>query len=259
MASWQAKHRDPLFDQTTQAALERRGKELLGAGLILLALLVGMMLGSWSADDPSFLSATDAPAQNMLGSFGAYIAAPLMMIAGYGSWMLVTAAAVWGLRLMLHKGEERLMRGIFTPIAVALVSIYCSTLTPGPEWQQNYGMGGHFGDMIMGAFLNLLPMKAQLGIRLAALIVAVATVSAGAFVLGFSKAELTALKTRFFRGLATALHVTMRAVDAGGALVQRLRKPAPLTTVSPASNQAPPVRVPPPSPSSWKRRCPSPS
>ncbi|WP_304619993.1 DNA translocase FtsK [Paracoccus sediminilitoris] len=225
MASWQAKHRDPLFDQTTQAALERRGKELLGAGLILLALLVGMMLGSWSADDPSFLSATDAPAQNMLGSFGAYIAAPLMMIAGYGSWMLVTAAAVWGLRLMLHKGEERLMRGIFTPIAVALVSIYCSTLTPGPEWQQNYGMGGHFGDMIMGAFLNLLPMKAQLGIRLAALIVAVATVSAGAFVLGFSKAELTALKTRFFRGLATALHVTMRAVDAGGALVQRLRKP----------------------------------
>ena len=25
MASWQAKHRDPLFDQSTQAALERRG------------------------------------------------------------------------------------------------------------------------------------------------------------------------------------------------------------------------------------------
>ncbi|WP_378948101.1 DNA translocase FtsK [Paracoccus sp. R86501] len=225
MASWQAKHRDPLFDQTTQAALERRGKELLGAGLILLALLVGMMLGSWSADDPSFLSATDAPAQNMLGSFGAYIAAPLMMIAGYGSWMLVTAAAVWGLRLMLHKGEERLMRGIFTPIAVALVSIYCSTLTPGPEWQQNYGMGGHFGDMIMGAFLNLLPMKAQLGIRLAALIVAVATVSAGAFVLGFSKAELTALRSRFFRGLATALHLSVRAIDGGAALIQRLRQP----------------------------------
>ena len=35
MASWQAKHRDPLFDQTTQAALERRGKELAGAGLIV--------------------------------------------------------------------------------------------------------------------------------------------------------------------------------------------------------------------------------
>jgi len=225
MASWQAKNRDPLFDQTTQAALERRGKELLGAGLILLALLIGMMLGSWSADDPSFLSATDAPAQNMLGSLGAYIAAPLMMIAGYGAWMLVTAGVVWGLRLMLHKGEERLMRGLFTPIAVALVSVYCSTLTPDAAWQQNYGMGGHFGDMIMGAFLSLLPMKAQFGIRFAALIVAVATVSTAAFVLGFSKAELLALKSRFFRGLATALHLSLRAYDGGHAFVQRLRQP----------------------------------
>ena len=40
MASWQAKHRDPLFDQNTQAALERRGKELVGAGLVGLAAMV---------------------------------------------------------------------------------------------------------------------------------------------------------------------------------------------------------------------------
>ena len=40
MASWQAKHRDPLFDQTTQAALERRGKELAGAGLIVAGVVL---------------------------------------------------------------------------------------------------------------------------------------------------------------------------------------------------------------------------
>lgn len=84
MASWQAGKRDPLFDQSTQAALERRGKELLGGVLIILGVVISMMLGSWSAEDPSFLSATDAPAQNMLGSFGAYVASPLMMIAGKG-------------------------------------------------------------------------------------------------------------------------------------------------------------------------------
>jgi len=178
MASWQAKHRDPLFDQSTQAALERRGKEAIGAGLIVLGILIAMMLGSWSPDDPSFGSATDAPAQNMLGGIGAMIASALIMIAGMGAWMLVVAAWVWGLRMMLHKGEERLMRGIFTPIAVALVSIYASTLIPGPEWQQNYGLGGHFGDMVMGAMLNLLPMKAQLGIRLSGLLVAAATLAA---------------------------------------------------------------------------------
>nr|WP_111301527.1 DNA translocase FtsK [Paracoccus saliphilus] len=224
MASWQAKHRDPLFDQNTQAALERRGKELLGAGLILVGVLVSMMLGSWSSDDPSFLSATDAPAENMLGSFGAYIASPLMMIAGYGSWMLVVAAWVWGLRLMLHRGEERLMRGIFTPLAVALVSVYASTMMPGPEWQQTYGLGGHFGDMIMGAMLNLLPLKAQLGIRIAALLVAVAVLAVGAFVLGFSRDELVGLWRRFTGGLSTALHLSLLGADGAARLSQRLRK-----------------------------------
>ena len=112
MASWQAKHRDPLFDQSTQAALERRGKELLGAGLVVIGIIVALMLSSWSPEDPSFLSATDEPAQNILGSFGAYAASPLMMIAGYGSWMLVVAALVWGLRFMLHRGRRRRRRAL---------------------------------------------------------------------------------------------------------------------------------------------------
>ena len=64
MASWQAKHRDPLFDQSTQAALERRGKELLGAGLVILGVLIAMMLLIYSPDDPRFMSATDQPAHN---------------------------------------------------------------------------------------------------------------------------------------------------------------------------------------------------
>ena len=104
MASWQAKQRDPLFDQNTQAALERRGKELVGAGLVLLAVVLAVLLYSWSPDDPSFLAATDQPPVNLLGRFGAYLAAPLMMIAGYGAWGLALGALVWGLRLMLHRG-----------------------------------------------------------------------------------------------------------------------------------------------------------
>ncbi|MTE00109.1 DNA translocase FtsK [Paracoccus sp. YIM 132242] len=215
MASWQAKHRDPLFDQSTQAALERRGKELLGAGLIVIGIVIATMLGSWSAEDPSFLSATDEPAQNMLGSFGAYVASPLMMIAGYGSWMLVVAAGVWGLRFMLHRGEDRVVRGLFTPIAVALASVYCSTLVPGAGWEQTYGLGGHFGDMIMGALLNLLPVKAQIGIRVAGLVVAGGTLAMAAFVLGFERSELRGLWQRFVIGLLTALDLGMRAAGQG--------------------------------------------
>ncbi|MDB6178918.1 DNA translocase FtsK 4TM domain-containing protein [Paracoccus sp. Z330] len=218
MASWQAKRRDPLFDQNTQAALERRGKELAGAGLIILGIVIAMMLGSWSADDPSFLSATDMPAQNMLGSFGAYVASPMMMIAGYGSWMLVVGLVVWGLRLLLHKGEERLMRGIFTPMAIALASVYCSTLSPASDWQQNYGLGGHFGDMVMGAMLSILPVKAQIGIRFAALIVAAGTLAISVFVLGFDRAETRAIWRRFLIGLVSAYDMALRLAGKGADL-----------------------------------------
>ena len=127
MASWQARHRDPLFDQSTQAALERRGKELLGAALVTLGVAVAMMLASYSPDDPGFMSATDQPAANWLGGFGAYVASALVMIAGHGAWGLVAGAFAWGLRLMLHRGEERLMRAIFVPLWAALLSVHATS------------------------------------------------------------------------------------------------------------------------------------
>ncbi|MFD1880421.1 DNA translocase FtsK [Paracoccus pacificus] len=215
MASWQAKHRDPLFDQSTQAALERRGKELLGAGLIVLGVLIAMMLGSWSPDDPSFLAATDEPAENLLGRMGAYIASPLMMIAGIGSWMLAVGAVVWGLRFMLHRGEDRVMRAVFLPIAVAILSIYATSMTPPQDWVQSYGLGGHFGDMVMGAMLSILPVKASIGIKFLALLMAVASVVATAIVLGFSKAELGRATIWLADGFATARRVAMIVLGRG--------------------------------------------
>ena len=177
MASWQAKHRDPLFDQSTQAALERRGKELLGAGLVILGVLIAMMLLSYSPDDPSFMSATDQPAQNYLGGFGAYVASALFMIAGYGTWVLVLGAVVWGLRLMLHRGEERLMRAIFLPIGMVLVSVYATSMAPPAGWTQSFGLGGHLGDMLMGAMLSAMPMRASIAIKFLALLTAAGAVA----------------------------------------------------------------------------------
>ena len=183
MASWQAKHRDPLFDQSTQAALERRGKELIGAALVALGVVIAMMLASYSPDDPSFQSATDQQAQNLLGGIGAYISSALFMITGYGSFMLAVGAIVWGLRLMIHRGEDRLVRGLFLPIAMVLASIYATSMPPPPGWTENFGLGGHLGDMLMGAMLGLMPLKAAVAIKVLALVVAVGGVAFSAFVL----------------------------------------------------------------------------
>ncbi len=212
MASWQAKHRDPLFDQSTQAALERRGKELLGAAFIVLGLAIALMLFSYSPDDPSIMSATDQPATNILGRFGAYVASALFMIAGYGSYVLSAGAIVWGLRLMLHRGEERLIRGIFLPLAMVLVSIYATSMTPPPGWRQSFGLGGHLGDMLMGALLSALPVKASIGIKVMALIIAAASIAFGAFVFGFSKAEVQRIATYLRDGLLTARVIAWRFI-----------------------------------------------
>ncbi len=218
MASWQAKHRDPLFDQNTQAALERRGKELLGAGLVVLGVLIAMMLISYSPDDPSFMSATDQPAENYLGRPGAYIASALFMITGYGTWALVLGAVVWGLRLMLHRGEERIMRGIFLPIAVVLVSVYATSMAPPAGWTQSFGLGGHLGDMLMGGMLSAMPIRASIAIKVLALLTAIGAVAFLAFVLGFDRKELTAIRSFLLTGLATARIMTLQLMNRGAQL-----------------------------------------
>ncbi len=88
MASYSARRRDPLFDSATQATLERRGKELLGFAFIAMGLAIAALLATYVPEDPSWLTATDAPAANMLGRLGASIASPLYIIAGMGSWGL---------------------------------------------------------------------------------------------------------------------------------------------------------------------------
>ena len=78
MASYQARQRDPLLDQNMQAMLERRGRELLGLVLLGVAFLFVLMLWSYSPDDPGWMVATDEPAKNILGRFGAALSSCLL-------------------------------------------------------------------------------------------------------------------------------------------------------------------------------------
>ncbi|UWQ14490.1 DNA translocase FtsK 4TM domain-containing protein [Aliiroseovarius sp. M344] len=189
--AYQAKQRDPIFDSNTQAVIERRGKELLGLGLIALGVIVALILGSYTPEDPGWMSATDAPAQNALGRIGAFIASPLAVIAGLGAWSLSLILAVWGLRLTFHIGQDRVMgRLIFAPIAVALCSIYASTLVPGAGWTHSFGLGGLFGDTVLGALLAGLPVGAGLGLKIMSVVSAIAALGAVLFVVGIDRFEI---------------------------------------------------------------------
>ncbi|KPD12111.1 DNA translocase FtsK 4TM domain-containing protein [Phaeobacter sp. 11ANDIMAR09] len=191
--AFQTRSRDPLLDSSMQAAIEKRGKELIGIFLIGLGLLVAAMVGSYTPDDPNWMVSTDAAVQNWLGRPGASIAAPLFMIVGWAAWSLALMPLAWGLRFLLHSGEDRVLgRIIFAPVLLAVASVYAATLVPGAAWKitHSFGLGGLFGDTVMGALLTLLPVSSHFAVKLMSLLMAVGMLALGVFVAGFSRAEI---------------------------------------------------------------------
>jgi S-DNA-T family DNA segregation ATPase FtsK/SpoIIIE len=192
--AYQARGRDPLFDSNMQAAIEKRGKELAGLVLMALGAMAAAMIYSYSPADPSWLSATDAPVQNWLGRPGASIAAPLFMIVGWASWGLALVLLVWGARFALHKGEERALTClIFAPIWVALAAVYAAGVPESAVWTHSFGLGGLFGDMMMGSILTVLPLGTTLALKLMMVLLGGIVLVMGAFVLGFTRTELSRL------------------------------------------------------------------
>ncbi|CUH50469.1 DNA translocase FtsK [Ruegeria atlantica] len=212
MASYNARNRDPLLDSTTQAAIERRSKELIGIALILLGLASAAMIWSYTPDDPNWMVSTDAPVQNWMGRIGASIAAPLFMIVGWGSWSIALVVIGWGIRFAGHFGEERAVaRLIFAPIWIAIVSVYAATLVPGEAWRttHSFGLGGLFGDTVMGALLTLLPISSHFMVKLMSLAMAAGMLVLGTFVLGFTKADVRKGTCAFLLGLVMSYDMLM--------------------------------------------------
>ena len=200
MAYPSARVRPPIFDSALQAALERRAVEFLGLGLLALSGLTAMMFTSYAPEDPSWLSASDAPVQNILGSFGAMIAAPIMLIFGLSAWSLVAIQAVWGLRCLLHRGAHRALgRLIFAPFGVAVFAIYAAGLVPPAIWGNNFGLGGLFGDTVLKTLLRLSPLPAQPTLTYTSFATGITLVLIGLYCLGVSKREL-GYALRFLRG-----------------------------------------------------------
>lgn len=216
--AYQTRGRDPLLDTNMAEAVEKRGKELIGIALIIVGLMAAAMIGSYTPDDPNWMISTDAQVQNWLGKSGASIAAPLFMIVGWGAWGIAAVLLVWGARFALHWGEDRAIgRLIFAPIAVALGSIYGATLEPGQIWLQthSFGLGGLFGDTVMGAILTILPLGSVFAIKLMSLLMGIGIVALGAFVLGFTKLELKRLCRFLMVGLIMVYAGLMTLIGKG--------------------------------------------
>ncbi len=218
MASY-SRGRDPLFDSTTQAALEKRSRELLGLALIGLGILCAVVFGSYSANDPSWMTATDAPIQNWLGRPGATLAAPAMMIMGKGLWVLPVLLGAWGLRFVFHYGEERALgRVFFAPLAMISASLYAATLAPTGEWAPNFGLGGLFGDTVLGIVLTILPLGTTLAVKLLSLVLAICTLGLMFAALGFIREEMRTGARFIFIGTVMLYALILRVLGVGASV-----------------------------------------
>ena len=105
-----------------------------------------------------------------LGGCGAAVASTLIIIAGKGAWSIPVVLAAWGLRFAAHRGADRAVsRVVFAVIAIAMTSVYAATLVPSASWSHSFGLGGLFGDTVLGALLGIVAGGAVLGLKLVSL------------------------------------------------------------------------------------------
>ncbi|MBT6436424.1 MAG: DNA translocase FtsK [Rhodobacteraceae bacterium] len=159
---------------------------MIGVSLFLFTLLL-----TYNADDSSWLSSSSKSPKNIMGQFGASTASLLFMIVGLSSWIIPSLLTAWGLRFLLHIGSNRALgRLVFSPIAVALICIFASSNPIPAEWSNPFGLGGLFGDMVLGSIINIFSIKSLVGINLLSLTLFILSATATFFVFGFNGFEL---------------------------------------------------------------------
>jgi DNA segregation ATPase FtsK/SpoIIIE, S-DNA-T family len=184
------RRRAPLIESDTEAALRRRGTELVGLILIGLGALAFAVIWTYSSDDPSLFSATDAPPRNALGLVGASIADPLHRALGWAAYGLPAALWAWGLRFVLHAGETRAAkRSLMLPVALLAAAAFAATHVPLGGWQHDYGLGGLLGDAVLSNVLRLMPLDVSSGLKVATLVFGLGFLVSAGHVLGITRPE----------------------------------------------------------------------
>src|SRR5262247_1232261 len=128
----------------------RRIRECSGLFLIALAVMMGLALATWSVKDPSLSHATSAPVRNMLGIPGAVAADLLMQLVGTAAIAIVLPIAIWGWRLILHRGldRERLRLALWLA-GIVFAAAFASCLPTTARWPLPTGLGGVIGDAVL--------------------------------------------------------------------------------------------------------------
>ena len=196
-----------LIPEKSANFLKEKFKQFLGLFLFGLSLSLIIILLSYDPTDPSFRSATSTSAKNIFGSIGSYIADPLHLAVGFSAYVLPLLFFVWGWRFFFKKATQNIVnRTIFTPITIAISSMFCAA-HPAPEsWNFAYGLGGVFGDNALSLILELKIIEINIWLKVTTIGLAVSTVTLLSHTLGMTLIEFNKIIRSFIYGLWSSFY-----------------------------------------------------
>jgi S-DNA-T family DNA segregation ATPase FtsK/SpoIIIE len=195
--AYNSRTRDPLLEAQMQATIRKRGIEVAGFVLILLAIACTIALITHSPNDPNFLNSTSGEIQNKMGVLGASFAGTFMLAIGWATWTFPMAFLAWGIRLLFHRNDHLLLRrGIFMPLFAAFAAVFMATNVTPAGWPFSFSLGGFSGDAILEMLLDFNPIDLNIWVKVLSLMLGVITIWFGLFSLGFTWAEVRSILLR---------------------------------------------------------------
>ena len=168
-----------------------RGGVVAAAGLALIAAFA-----TWSSADPSLNVASALPASNILRGPGAVVADIFVQSLGLAAWGLALLMVVFGLTRAVdpdpdtHRRATRI-RALVGMAAVLALAGAIAAPSPPKSWALARGLGGFWGDGLLGGLSGIIAFARIPGAEIIALLVLLAVGGfAATWALGVSRAGM---------------------------------------------------------------------
>jgi S-DNA-T family DNA segregation ATPase FtsK/SpoIIIE len=174
-----------------RAVLRRRAMEMCGLLVAIVAIALGVALGSHNPADPSFNTATHGPTTNLAGPAGALVSDLLLQGFGFAAALPCLALLAWSFRLATHRGIGSIAARLAGLLAGMPLAAAALSLLPLPQLLPvEAGPGGIAGPVVAGIVVDgLASLLGPLGTLAGQGIVMVAAVGTAFIACGLTVGE----------------------------------------------------------------------